>query len=126
MLNIDDPELLEQLERYIQVLLVVGQTCEELGCDRFAIATLAEQLNLSSNELVTALDARTHELLWQQLDNINGEFGSVTTLDVVERLSKSDMSFSTQLATWLKTKKEDAQESALHASADERGHGNDG
>lgn len=125
MLNISDQELGEKVDKFVEAFLEIASLCADLHSRRSILATMAELLELDSNELTTALDARAHENLYSELDNACGEFGTKMTFAVVEYLVKKETQFLPQLTTWLEAKKAEIAEDEVYASSDENGHGND-
>lgn len=125
MLDISDPELREQVDKFIDVFLVVARLYGDLDSRHCTLIIMAERLELDSYELTAAVEAATHQLLWRELDTVCGEFGSTMTFAVVEHFIKKEALFPKQLKAWLDAKKEELAEDDAYASADEHGYGND-
>jgi len=119
MLNISDQELGEKVDKFVEAFLEIASLCADLHSRRSILATMAELLELDSNELTTALDARTHENLYRELDNACSEFGTTMTFAVIEYFIKEETHFSPQLKTWLEAKKAETAEDEVYASSDD-------
>lgn len=125
MLDISDPELREQVEKFMEVLLVVARLYGDLDSRHCALIIMAERLELDSNELTAAVEATAHQLLWRELDTVCSEFGSTMTCAVVEHFIKQEALFPKQLKAWLDAKKGELAEDDVYASADEHVYGYD-
>lgn len=123
-----DPELLERVEAYVRTYQEVEELCKTLDRHRSFVWSLAEEFDLSSEELGTALDARVNAKLWDGLNSIGAKEGRshADIIDVVESYVRRAGYLASALVTWIETHRKPSAGEEVYTASDERGHGNDG